>query len=331
MFALTKSKILSGKGQMMESLNRNSKSVNSDSSNSRQHSQEKSIDNLMCLTVTISIDRTIVDANEATVSELGYISKFQLTGKPLIETIYDSADYKKLNMLFESVDFEEEVAEEDVTLIGVEGNKIPARLNIDTITDKAGNPLCRVLTHIIFTDDKINKDAKDQAAGKDKKNEIQEENSDEQISLIEGIMEQSPFAISVTDIKGNVLRTNRKFRHLLDLADEQILGGYNIFNEKNLMENGVMPLVRSVYNEMKPVKFNIPYKSFPDSKEETKGQRIIWVHVYIYPVFGRNNVLKNVVFQWINITDNKPAPEKISRNKQILENIYKKGHAIVMR
>jgi len=60
------------------------------------------------------------------------------------------------------------------------------------------------------------------------------------LSFLDSVMEQSPFAMWISDTKGTVIRTNSVLRTMLNLTDEQILSKYNVLKDGNLEEQGVM-------------------------------------------------------------------------------------------
>ena len=300
----------------------------SDFAHSQRRNLNQSIDNLQCLTFTVSNDLTIFDVNDAAVKLLGYQSKRQLTGRPLLYTIYDPSTHEQIRTLFERLEFEQDLRDELVTLISRNGKIMQVMLNVDTVLDTSGNPLCRVLTHVTFSDKWVEK--KDDNISHDRVEDAykKEENSEHQ-ALVEGIIEQSLFAISISDSSGTLVKANKKFREYLSLSNEELLGKYNILDDANLIENGVIPRVKSVFEDLRPARFNILCRKPVVRNKFHKGNRFVWIHVFAYPVVGNNGALKNVVFQWIDINENDFIDEIFNKNVEYSQNIYRKGHSIV--
>jgi PAS domain-containing protein len=293
----------------------------------------RSIDNIKCLTFTVSLDLTIFDANEAAVKGLGYDSKYQLTDKPLIATIYDPATYDELKEIFDKLEDKQDLRDEEVTLISSEGKTLRVMLNIDTVLDSTGNPLCRVLTHVAFTNNwvdsrksRIINNRNYQLEG----NKDQKKESNEQSFLVEGIIEQSLFAISISDPTGTIVKTNKKYREYKSVSSDEILGKLNVFEDLALIENGAIPKVKAVFNNLKPARFNI-YSSNPVFRDNNqKGTQFIWLHVFVYPVLGNDGQLKSVVFQWINSNDRDNTDDLSGSNGEFAKNVHRKGHSMIL-
>ena len=79
--------------------------------------------------------------------------------------------------------------------------------------------------------------------------------------FLDSLMEQSPNAMWISDKDGTLIKVNSSCLKLLNIKREEIVGKYNILKDNVVEEQGVMPLVRSVYEEGKNVKFNIRYDS----------------------------------------------------------------------
>ena len=59
----------------------------------------------------------------------------------------------------------------------------------------------------------------------------------------------------ISDREGMLIKANRSLRETLNLTDEQLIGKYNVFNDKNLEMQGVMPMVRAVFERYTPAIF----------------------------------------------------------------------------
>ena len=133
-------------------------------------------------------------------------------------------------------------------------------------------------------------------------------------------MDESPFAMWIADADGTVIRTNRSLRETLQLSDEQIIGQYNVLNDHNLEEQGVMSMVKAVFSDLEPARFDIPwtgskaggdYDSAPD----------IHIDVSIFPIVDEEGRLVNVVCQWVDITEQHRAREELKQHRDHLERL----------
>ena len=146
-----------------------------------------------------------------------------------------------------------------------------------------------------------------------------EEDIKAHISFLDSVMTQSPYAMWISDAIGTVIRTNKALRETLNLTDEQLIGQYNVLNDENLLEQGVMPLVRAVYEEQKPTRFSIPWAGDRTGETAYIGAGNHWIDVSIFPVVTEGGVLANVVCQWVDITEQKRAEQEIRQLNANLE------------
>ena len=141
------------------------------------------------------------------------------------------------------------------------------------------------------------------------------------ISLLDTIMEKSPFAMWISDASGTVLKTNIALRKAINLSDEQILGKYNVLEDNNLIREGVMGQVITVFNELEPTRFVIPWSSADVGDVAFTGGRDLWIDVSIFPIVDGEGNLKNVVCQWLDVTKLKLAEQELQLYSKDLENM----------
>jgi PAS domain S-box-containing protein/putative nucleotidyltransferase with HDIG domain len=142
-----------------------------------------------------------------------------------------------------------------------------------------------------------------------------EEKVKAQVSFLDSVMEQSPFAMWISDKTGTVIRTNRVLRKTLNLTDEQILGKYNVLKDDNLKEQDVMPQVRAVFKEQRPARFSIPWGGNKVGDGAFKDAHDLWIDVSIFPVVDSEGNLTNVVCQWVNISEQVRGEEMLREER----------------
>jgi PAS domain S-box-containing protein len=135
-------------------------------------------------------------------------------------------------------------------------------------------------------------------------------------SLLDTVIDSSPFAMWISDREGMVIRTNRSLRETLNLTDEQLIGKYNVLKDANLEMQGVMPMVRAVFEMHTPARFIIPWKASNAGDVDFTGGRDLYINVSIFPILDNNGELTNVVCQWVNITEHKQAEESLQESEQ---------------
>ena len=107
-----------------------------------------------CLPVpayNISFDGTIEDLNRAAVKTLGYDSREELIGKPLVETVYAPESRGKARSLFQKWKTERQLRNEELKVITRDGRVLEVLLNVDTILDHNGEPVHSLSTHLDIT------------------------------------------------------------------------------------------------------------------------------------------------------------------------------------
>ena len=132
-----------------------------------------------------------------------------------------------------------------------------------------------------------------------------------QVNFLDSVMEQSPFAMWVSDTAGTVIRTNLALRQALNLTDDQIVGNYNVFGDGNLTQQGVMPQVKAVYDEQVPVRFSISWSGAGAGEVDFESAPELWIDVSMFPVLDHDGDLLNVVCQWIDISERMSGRKKL--------------------
>lgn len=143
------------------------------------------------------------------------------------------------------------------------------------------------------------------------------------VSFMEAAFETSPFSMWIADPGGTVIRTNRSLRETIKLPDDAILGKYNVLEDKNLEQSGVMPKVRAVFDRLEQTRFKIFWKAELAGEMDFSGARDMYIDVSMFPLLNGNNELEHVVCQWVDITDlkltEKALRESEAQKKAILD------------
>jgi len=138
------------------------------------------------------------------------------------------------------------------------------------------------------------------------------------VSLPDDAMEHSPFAMWISDSRGTVVRTNRTLRQTLNLTDDKIVGKYNVLEDVNLVEQGVMCQVRAVFEERKHARFSIPWPGAKAGAPDLEGAPDLWMDVSIFPIVDKGGGLRNVVCQWVDITQQKRVEQALKASEKRL-------------
>jgi PAS domain S-box-containing protein len=114
------------------------------------------------------------------------------------------------------------------------------------------------------------------------------------------LVEQSPISTQVFSADGRTILTNSAWEKLwgVTLAD---LPDYNILEDEQLVERGIMPYIKKAFEGTPTTIPSIPY--YPDRGDFINQPR--WVEAFIYPVKDEQNRVREVVLMHEDITERK--------------------------
>jgi PAS domain S-box-containing protein len=108
-------------------------------------------DNLPLLAYNIGLDGTIKDCNRVAVKTLGYQSKDNLIGRPVVDTIYDSSCHDRARRLFRKWQRDKALKNEELRIRTRAGDTLDVLLNVDTIYDRSGKAVSSLSTQLDIT------------------------------------------------------------------------------------------------------------------------------------------------------------------------------------
>ncbi len=140
----------------------------------------------------------------------------------------------------------------------------------------------------------------------------------------QALFEQSPLSIQIMSPDGRIVQVNKAWENLWGVTLDQ-LTEYNIFEDKQLKEKGVMPYIERAFGgefvEV-PVVLYDPNETIPDITRNIEPKR--WTKAVIYPIKNSAGQVREVVLMHEDITDRIRAEEQIKGNelryRSILEN-----------
>ena len=150
-----------------------------------------------------------------------------------------------------------------------------------------------------------------------KRGEESLKNSEE---FLNNIIENTPNALWVSDGKGTIIRMNQALRDLLKIKDEEIIGKYNIFNDKQVIDQGHLPLIKSVYEEGKTVSFILDYTTSKEKQVILRESTHKVLDIVISAIKDKNDKVINAIAQENDITDRKRSEEALKVSEQNFRN-----------
>ena len=134
------------------------------------------------------------------------------------------------------------------------------------------------------------------------------------------MFEQSPLSIQIFSPDGRMVSANRAWRRLWGVEPEQ-LAGYNVLEDPQLLESGVMPYIRQGFAGraavVPPVRYE-PDRTVPGLSSVPYR----WVRAFIYPVVGEEGEVQEVVLIHEDITETRRAWEALQEAERKYRSIF---------
>jgi PAS domain S-box-containing protein len=125
------------------------------------------------------------------------------------------------------------------------------------------------------------------------------------------LIEQSPMSTQVFSPDGRTIQVNRAWEELWGVTLET-LGGYNILEDEQLVEKGIMPYIRQGFagtpTAIPPILYD-PEVTIPNVTVNENPQR--WVQAIIYPVRDAAGEIREVVLMHEDISERKRVEENL--------------------
>jgi PAS domain S-box-containing protein len=140
-------------------------------------------------------------------------------------------------------------------------------------------------------------------------------------AFLNNIIEQSPHAMWIADEAGTLIRLNQACRDLLNVTDGDVVNKYNVLQDNIVEEQGVLPLVKGVFDEGEAANFIIEYDSAElDTIKLEKTVRVI-LDVNIFPIKDALGNVTNAVVQHTNITERLRAARELEESQRRLSTL----------
>lgn len=132
------------------------------------------------------------------------------------------------------------------------------------------------------------------------------------LSFIEG----APTPTMVFDKDGRLIMHNKSSEAIWDLNGSQAFGVYNILKDPQLVEAGIMPLIKDTYAGKTPECLETYY----DPSRLAKSGRARWIKANTYPVKDEKGKVDGIVVLLEDITEQKSTSDNAHLYHEILKN-----------
>lgn len=141
-------------------------------------------------------------------------------------------------------------------------------------------------------------------------------------SRFETLFEQSPFSLQLLASDGRTLRVNKAWEALWNVSDgdglkEWVLGEYNVLTDPQLVEMGVVPLLRRAFAGESVEVPAILY----DPVKLSKPGRARWVRAFAHPVRDAGGLVREVMLIHEDVTDRVHAENALRSSEQRLQQL----------
>ena len=134
--------------------------------------------------------------------------------------------------------------------------------------------------------------------------------------FLKRIINQSPFATWISDEKGTMIKCNAALKKILNVTDEQLIGKYNVFEDEVAIEQGLIPKIRTVFEDGKTANFSVEWDADELGYKDAKK---VHIEGTMFPIHDDKGDLTNVVDHWIDVTDRKQQRRRCGRVKRSTE------------
>jgi PAS domain S-box-containing protein len=141
-------------------------------------------------------------------------------------------------------------------------------------------------------------------------------------SLLNSVIHQSPYPMWISDDRGTLIKINRACLDMLCITEDEVIGKYNIFHDNLVEQQGLVPLVKSVFEESKTVNFEIIYNTSLLRNIELKDKTFVILDTTIFPVRNEDGIMTNAVIQHLDISARKKAEKALLERERQLSSIY---------
>jgi PAS domain S-box-containing protein len=201
----------------------------------------------------------------------------------------------------------------------MKGKSVPERYDLAFITSSGGTVEVEVNASLIEYHGKPADMAiiRDQTERKKLENSLRERDE-----FLNNIIEQTPNPIWISDIEGNVIKINKALKDLLKVTEEEIIGKYNVMKDTQVIEQGHLGLVKSVFEEGKTVGFTIDYYTEKEKQVKPKDKSHIVFEITMSPLKNSEGKIVNVLSQQKDITQRVLAEQALQASEEKYRSLF---------
>ncbi|MBA4356798.1 MAG: hypothetical protein C0405_03630 [Desulfovibrio sp.] len=138
-------------------------------------------------------------------------------------------------------------------------------------------------------------------------------------AFLDCVIEQSPVSMWISDEHGTLIRSNQALRELFKVSEAEVVGRFNIFQDNQALEQGLMPQIRRVYEQGGTARFMLPYDTAHIKGLDLARSSATFLDVTISAVQDAKGRTTNLIVQHLDISEYKRTEAALARNEALLQ------------
>jgi PAS domain S-box-containing protein len=154
---------------------------------------------------------------------------------------------------------------------------------------------------------------------------------------LQRLMDQSPISIQVSNPDGSVSHVNPAFMALWGISQDtlqEIYEKYNVLEDEQIRELGVMPLMERAYKGEKMTLPPLQYDALDTFEKlgfENSGEgRKRWIQCRLYPIRDKDGRVVNIVHLEEDITERKIAEENLEDMRNYTDHLIQTANVMIV-
>ncbi|MCP3928197.1 MAG: PAS domain S-box protein, partial [Bacteroidetes bacterium] len=109
--------------------------------------------------------------------------------------------------------------------------------------------------------------------------------------FLDSIIEQSPYPTWISDMDGTMIRANPALKKVLNLTDEQLIGKYNVFQDPQVEEQGILPVVRNALEKGETTDFTLTWSGEDTNDPNLKESNTVHCEGIVFPIYNQKGAI----------------------------------------
>ncbi|MCP5105788.1 MAG: response regulator [bacterium] len=131
------------------------------------------------------------------------------------------------------------------------------------------------------------------------------------------LVEQAPFTIEIFSMDGVLIAANKAWEKLWGQKREVVVNKFNVFEDKQIIELGMLPMMKRIFNGESPVLPEVEFS--PPGRPRHKR----YLHSHYYPIRNSRGEVRNIVVMHEDTTERRKSEEERRKLEEQLRQFQK--------